>query len=136
MQPDAAALQAVRPAAVANTDSVFSLLFAAVQADCADLNGVLVTSPEGLVLATRGTLEGDTAAAAAAHIATELQTALSMLDAGRCVDVLFWTASALWALARMDRGQVLLVECAAQCRPGLARLVLARLRRDLLRVLE
>jgi predicted regulator of Ras-like GTPase activity (Roadblock/LC7/MglB family) len=124
----------VEPVA-ANPVAAFTSLFAAVQADCADLSGVMVTSADGLVLATRGTLDGDTAAAAASHIATELQTALRMLDGGPCADVLIWTASALWAVARMNGGEVLLVECTPQSRPGVVRLVLARLRRDLLQLL-
>ena len=99
--------------------------------DCTDLLGALIATQEGLLLASSGDPCDETAAALASHLADGLDTHLALLARTGCTESLMWTPEALWGVARLDSGHVVLVHGAAECRAANLRLALARLRRDL-----
>jgi hypothetical protein len=107
-----------------------------VQADCSDILGAVLATPEGLVLASAGTLCGDVPAAAGTQIADLLDRNLSLLLGTSCMDALVWSSTAAWGVARLPHRHVVLVQAVAACRAAPLRLALARLRRDLGGTLE
>lgn len=104
--------------------------------DCPDLLGAMIATEEGLLLASSGALNGETAAAMASHLADSLDRNLSLLDQGDCLEALLWSASGLWGVARLRSGHVVMVQGVAECRMANLRLALGRLRRDLASPLE
>lgn len=107
-----------------------------VCADCADVQGAVLATAEGLVLAARGTLAGEVPAAAATYLADDLDRHLSLVLSTACSDALVWTPAGLWGLARLPSRHVVLVHAADRCAAGTLRLALARLRRDCAPALE
>ena len=103
----------------------------AVRADCSDLRGVVLATPEGLVLAACGSLQGEVAAAMASGLAGLLDHHLQLLASPSITDAIFWTADAQWGLVRLDSQHVALAQAEPRISTGTLRLVLARLRRDL-----
>ncbi len=99
--------------------------------DCADLRGALIATPEGLLLASCGAPEGETAAALASHLADSLDLDLALLAGTACTESLLWTQNALWGVARLESGHVVLVHAIPECRAANLRLAIGRLRRDL-----
>jgi hypothetical protein len=104
---------------------------ARVQGDCEDILGAVLATPEGLVLAARGTLEGDVPAAAATHLADVLDHNLSLLLSTSCSEALVWTPAGVWGIARLPSRHVVLAHAASSCAANTLRLALGRFRRDL-----
>lgn len=102
-----------------------------VQDQCGDILGAVLATPEGLVLATRGTLSGDVPAATATHLADLLDRELAVLLGASCHEALFWSGAGLWGVARLPTGHVVLAHGTVHCGAGTLRLALGRLRRDL-----
>lgn len=103
-----------------------------VQADCGDIRGCVLATPEGLVLAAHGSLGGDVAAAAASSLVDQFDRHLALLAAGpSCGEALLWTPASLWGVGRLDGRHVVLAQAAPACATGTLRLAMARLRRDL-----
>lgn len=68
---------------------------------CAELQGVAVATEEGLALCTLGSLWPEAACATASFLINQLNTHLGMLRAGRAREVLIWTDSGPWYIARI-----------------------------------
>lgn len=97
-----------------------------LQLDCAAVQGAVLATREGLILAATGVLDGDTAAATAAHLADVVDAHLSLVADTRCDDLLVWSATAAWYVGRVGTDCVAMVNAQPDCNPGLLRLLARR----------
>lgn len=90
--------------------------------DCEQVRGVVLATDDGLVLAATGCLGTDAAAASAAHLAENVEQNLSLVISTHCAELLVWSTSSVWYLARLP-GQCVLMACAGpDCHAGVLRL--------------
>ena len=90
---------------------------------CAPLQGSVIATAEGLVLAASGVLATDSAAATAAYVMGLAEQHLGLLQPLQCREQLIWADNALWCIQRLAQGHVLMSVAQADCAPGLLRLV-------------
>jgi predicted regulator of Ras-like GTPase activity (Roadblock/LC7/MglB family) len=94
-----------------------------LQVDCPEVQGAVLATDEGFVLAAMGNLIGEEAAATAAHLRVVVEQNLSLVLPTQCREILVWGTSALWYIARVSRHHVVMVAAAVDCRPGTLKLV-------------
>lgn len=90
--------------------------------NCPELQGAAVATGDGLVLAARGLLEGDTPAACAANLSDQLEESLSLIHSTRMDEMLLWCTPGLWYLIRAAHGHLLLAYAASAEHAGAVRL--------------
>lgn len=95
-------------------------------AECPGFLGVVLATADGLVLASRGTLQGDTAAACAASLALESGAALAILEDTDPREILIWTDNHVWYLARMSSTHLILAVSKQHAHAGALRLAIRR----------
>lgn len=95
-------------------------------AECPGFAGVVLATADGLVLAGRGTLQGDTAAACAASLALESGAALGTLEDTALQEILIWTDNHVWYLARMPSAHWILAASKQHAHAGALRLATRR----------
>lgn len=79
-------------------------------AQCVGFYGAVLSSADGLILASSGHFSGDEAAAAAAGLMVESSKALSMITETTTQEVLLWSDHKLFNLRRL-RGDNILMIC-------------------------
>lgn len=118
--------------AILDSGELIRAALARLQGECADVQGAVVATREGLVLAHAGALSGDVPAAVATHLADHLDRHVRLL---RLVETtgtesMFWSGGFAWALVRLPGGEVALVQAARDCSMGTLRLLLRRIAKD------
>jgi predicted regulator of Ras-like GTPase activity (Roadblock/LC7/MglB family) len=90
--------------------------------DCQQVQGAVLATDDGLVLAASGCLCTDAAAASAAHLAENVEQNLSLVASTTCAELLVWSPTLVWYLTRLP-GQCVLMVCASpDCHAGELRL--------------
>lgn len=84
-----------------------------LERDCDQVQGAVLATGDGLVLAATGCLDTDAAAASAAYLAENVEQNLSLVVATQCAELLVWSPSSVWYLARLP-GQYTLMACVGQ----------------------
>jgi predicted regulator of Ras-like GTPase activity (Roadblock/LC7/MglB family) len=99
--------------------------------DCEPVRGAVLATDDGLVLAATGCLCSETAAASAAHLAHNVDQNLSLLVSTICSELLVWSPTLVWYLARLSGGGVLMVCAGSDCHAGGLRLAASEAARRL-----
>ena len=73
--------------------------------------GALLATADGLLMASAGSLQGDAAAAAAAHLALAGQDTLAALGARAWAEQLIWSHDQVWYQTRLRGTHLLLLVC-------------------------
>lgn len=73
--------------------------------------GALLATADGLLMASAGNLQGDAAAAAAAHLALAGRDTLAALGARPWVEQLVWSDDQVWYQTRLPGTHLLLLVC-------------------------
>lgn len=90
--------------------------------NCPELQGVVIATGDGLVLAAHGLLGGDAPAACAASLSGQIEENLLLIHHTRMNEVLFWCTPGLWYLTRAAHGHLLLAYAASAEHAGALRL--------------
>lgn len=77
-------------------------------ADCPALKGAFVATPDGLLLGSTPSFQGDTLAAVALNMLGGLERDLSLLAPTNVHESLLWTDAGVWYISHLPGGQVLL----------------------------
>lgn len=77
-------------------------------ANCPELQGAVVATRDGLVLASTDQFSGDTPAACAASLSLHVDEDLSFIQDTRFTETMFWTPPGVWYLARLAHDHLLL----------------------------
>lgn len=104
-------------------DHVFVQELAQLAHACAPVCGAVLATEDGLVLAATGCLQLDVAAASATQLLQNVDQHLSLIAATDTAELLVWSASKVWYLARMPNRCVLMVCAEADCPVGGLRLI-------------
>ena len=91
-------------------------------ANCPQLAGAVVSTHDGLVLASTDSFDGDTSAACAASLWVHLQADLAMLQTTGLSESLIWAPPGVWYLARLTNDHLLLAHSQATGHAGALRL--------------
>ncbi len=103
--------------------------------DCEQMQGAVLATDDGLVLAATGCLCTDAAAASAAHLAENIEQNLSLVVSTHFVELLVWSPSSVWYLTRLP-GECVLMACAdPDCHAGALRLAASEAARQLAELL-
>lgn len=107
-------------------DDVISGALTQLLHDCPHVEGAVLATDEGLVLAACGALSCDAAAAGAVHIVAEVDRCLSLLAAQRSGSLLIWEEHSMWYLKRLYGRWVIMANACSQCRVGALRMAVNR----------
>lgn len=77
-------------------------------ANCPELEGAVVATQDGLVLASTASFNGDVPAACAASLSVHVDGDLSFVQDTRFTETMFWTPPGIWYLARLEHKHLLL----------------------------
>lgn len=102
-----------------------------LESDCEQVQGTVLATGDGLVLAATGCLGSDTAAASAAYLAESVEQNLSLVQQTRCTELLVWSPSAVWYLVQMADQNVLMACAMPDCQAGALRLAASEAARQL-----
>ena len=90
--------------------------------DCPEVQGAVVATGDGLVLAAQGMLQGDTPAACAASLSGQVEDSLSLIQQTRLSEMLLWSPPGLWHISRLAHGHLLMTYAASGEHAGAVRL--------------
>lgn len=76
--------------------------------NCPEMKGAVVSTQDGLVLASTESFNGDVPAACAASLAVHVDGDLAFVQENRCTEMMFWTPPGVWYLARLEHKHLLL----------------------------
>lgn len=71
--------------------------------------GAVLSSPDGLVLASTGSFGGDESAACASGLQVQTASSLGLLEAGAPKEMLIWGEDRIWSLAVLPGEYLLLI---------------------------
>jgi len=91
-------------------------------ANCPDLQGAVVATQDGLVLASTPSFNGDVPAACAASLSVHVDGDLSHVQDASFTETMFWTPPGIWYLARLDHKHLLLAYCQTSEHAGMLRM--------------
>ncbi|HEX5783462.1 MAG TPA: roadblock/LC7 domain-containing protein [Burkholderiaceae bacterium] len=89
---------------------------------CPGVEGVVIASAEGLLLAAHGQLQGDEAAACAAQLTIETQTTMAILGHERPMEAMLWTDTHVWYQTRTPSNHSVLAVSASHAHAGALRM--------------
>lgn len=90
--------------------------------NCPELQGAVVATQDGLVLAATASFNGDVPAACAASLSVHVDHDLSFVQDTRFTETMFWTPPGIWYLARLDHNHLLLAYSQSSEHAGALRL--------------
>lgn len=76
---------------------------------CVDFYGAVLSSPDGLILASSGQFSGDEAAAAASSIMVDATKGLAMIGENQTQEILLWSEDKLFSIRRLKDNSILMV---------------------------
>ncbi|MFO1373223.1 MAG: hypothetical protein U1E99_01275 [Agitococcus sp.] len=76
---------------------------------CPGFYGAALSSPDGLVIASHGKLEGDEPAACASSLIFDCNTSLSYVSTDKTKEILIWSDEKLWNVRQLDTDFILLI---------------------------
>lgn len=76
---------------------------------CPGFYGAVLSSPDGLVIASYGELEGDEPAACASSLIFDANTSLSYVSTDKTKEMLIWSDEKLWNVRQLDTDFILLI---------------------------
>ena len=91
-------------------------------ANCPELQGAVVATQDGLVLASTASFNGDVPAACAASLSVHVDSDLSFVQDTRFIETMFWTPPGIWYLARLEHKHLLLAYSQSSEHAGALRL--------------
>lgn len=104
--------------------------------DCPQVQGAVLATREGLLLAASGCLQDEASAASAADLAERVDQNLSLMVSTQCSELLIWASPSVWYLTRLTVVPCVLMVCAAPaCRTGALRLAGKNVARQLSQLL-
>ncbi len=77
-------------------------------ADCPGFFGAVISTRDGLILASSGKFRGDAPAACAAQLLEMATDSLSVIAPAQTAELLIWTSDQLWCLKKVDDRHLLL----------------------------
>ena len=90
--------------------------------DCPQIEGAVLATREGLLLAATGCLQGEASAASAADLTQRIDENLSLMASTHCSELLIWASPSVWYLTRLADECVLMACSAPTCHTGALRL--------------
>ena len=90
--------------------------------NCPGLQGAVVATHDGLLLAATPSFSGDTPAACAASLSVHLETDLSLIQQTGLSEALVWAPPGIWYLARLAHNHLLLAYSSDPDQAGALRL--------------
>lgn len=100
----------------------FLAAWARLNEDCPQVQGAVLATREGLLLAASGCLQDEASAASAADLAERVDQNLSLMVSTQCSELLIWASPSVWYLTRLAVPCVLMVRATPACRTGALRL--------------
>ena len=76
---------------------------------CVGFYGAVMSSPDGLLLASSGHFSGDEAAAAASSIMVDASKGLSMIAEAKTQEILIWSEDKLFSIRRLKDDSILMI---------------------------
>ena len=113
----------------------FLAAWARLNVDCPQVQGAVLATREGLLLAASGCLQDEASAASAADLAERVEQNLSLMVSTQCSELLIWAAPSVWYLTRLAVPCVLMVCATPACRTGALRLAGQNVARQLSQLL-
>lgn len=90
--------------------------------NCPELQGAVVATRDGLVLASTEHFSGDIPAACAASLSVHVEADLSFIQDTHCTETMFWTPPGIWYLASLAHNHLLLAYSRSADHAGALRL--------------
>jgi predicted regulator of Ras-like GTPase activity (Roadblock/LC7/MglB family) len=90
--------------------------------DCPQLQGAVLATPDGLLLAATGCMNTEVAAASAAYLGEHIQENLSLISTANVTELMVWSQNLVWYLIRLPGRYVLMVCATTDCHAGALRL--------------
>lgn len=114
----------------------FLAAWARLNEDCPQVQGAVLATREGLLLAASGCLQDEASAASAADLAERVEQNLSLMASTQCSELLIWASPSVWYLTRLALPCVLMICAAPACRTGALRLAGHNVARQLSQLLD
>ncbi len=76
---------------------------------CPGFYGAVLSSPDGLVIASSGALVGDEPAACASSLIFDSNTSLSYVSTDKTKEMIIWSDEKLWNVRQLDTDFILLI---------------------------
>lgn len=76
---------------------------------CPGFYGAVLSSPDGLVIASSGKLAGDEPAACASSLIVDSNASLSYVSSDNTKEMLIWGEEKLWSVRKLDDNFILLI---------------------------
>jgi predicted regulator of Ras-like GTPase activity (Roadblock/LC7/MglB family) len=93
-----------------------------IKIDCPQLQGAVLATSDGLLLAATGCMDTEVAAASAAYLGEHIEENLSLIANVNVAELMVWSQTLVWYLTRLP-GQCVLMVCASpDCHAGALRL--------------
>jgi predicted regulator of Ras-like GTPase activity (Roadblock/LC7/MglB family) len=93
---------------------------------CPGVEGVVIATADGLVLAAHGRLQGDDAAACAAQLALETEASMALVGHGGPGEVMLWTDTHVWYQTRTPSHHTVLAVSASHAHAGALRMAVRK----------
>jgi len=93
-----------------------------LEQNCPELQGAVVATHDGLVLAASANFSGDVPAACAASLAVQLEQDLTLIQNTRFTESLIWSDPGIWYLAVLNYNHRLLAHSRSSDHAGALRL--------------
>lgn len=94
-------------------------------AQCPGFSGAVLATADGLVLTSKGTLQGDMAAACAASLSLGVGSTLATLGEDSAKEIMLWNSSQVWYQTRLSTSHLLLAASGDAAHSGALRLLVS-----------